>query len=57
LDCDKELPSPCACTAEAVIKHDPIANCEMPIVNLKRLSPRLFNWQSEIGNRKLFLTS
>jgi hypothetical protein len=53
LDSDKEL-FPCACTAEAAIKH-PIANCEMPIPNLKRPSPRLFNWQSEIGNRKFFL--
>ena len=54
LDSDKEL-FPCACTAEAAIKHHPIANCEMPIPNLKRPSPRLFNWQSEIGNRKFFL--
>src|SRR4029077_321789 len=44
LDSDKEL-FPCACTAEAAIKHHPIANCEMPIPNLKRPSPRLFNWQ------------
>src|SRR4029077_4418856 len=51
LDSDKEL-FPCPCTAEAAMKH-PIANCEMPISNLKRPSPRLFNWQSEIGNRKL----
>ena len=54
LDPDKEL-FPCACTAEAAIKHHPIANCAIPIPDLKRPSPRLFNWQSEIGNRKFFL--
>jgi hypothetical protein len=55
LDSDKEL-FPCACAAEAAIKHNPIANCHIPIANLKRLTPRLFNWQFEIGNSNFFLT-
>src|ERR1051325_7620335 len=54
LDSDKEL-FPCACAAEAAIKHHPITHCEMPIPNLKRLVPHLFNRQSEIGNRNTFL--
>jgi len=47
LDSDKEL-FPCACTAEAAIKHHPIANCEMPIPNLKRPIAASFS----IGNLK-----
>ena len=33
----------------------PIANCEMPIANLKRPSPRLFNWQSKSAIENSFL--
>ena len=55
LDSDKELLFPCARTAEAATKHDPIANCQMPIANLKRGLPRLFIWQLEIGNWKFLL--
>jgi hypothetical protein len=55
LDSDKELLFPCACVAEAAIKHNPVANCQMPIANVKRLSPRLFNWQLQIDNWKFFL--
>jgi hypothetical protein len=55
LDSDKELFT-CACAAEAAIKHNPIANCHIPIANLKRLTPSPFNWQFEIGNWKFFLT-